>query len=126
MKTLLNTFIAVVLFFLVADTVQAGKVKTFSSAEISVENDKTVDRTIRGLKQDGFTEVSRNSQNINYFTACTSNCHWATYTVVMNSPTVGDYSLTQTYAYVNIVVYFDVATDSYYVNNVFVEEMLVY
>ena len=123
MKFLLKFVVCAVLSFAVVNTAEAGKVKLYSSADFSVEY---VKRTLRGLAHDGFTEVSRSMQFINYFAPCTDNCKYVTYTIVMNSPTTGDYSLTQTYAYVNVVVYMDVATGGYYVQNVWVEETIAY
>jgi len=122
----INVLVGVVLAMCVSFGAHAGKIKAYENYDQAVEVDRAVKRMMRGYDQEGWVEMSREMQMINYFAAPTSDYKYGELIITMRLSDDSNYSLTTYYDMVNVVIYADIETGGYYVNNVYVESQVVY
>jgi len=126
MKAVFNLILGAVIALCIVNPAVAGKVKIFNSYEDASTSDRQVARMMRGYEREGWVEVGRDMQYVNYLVAPTSDHKYGELVITMRQSSEDPYSLTTYYDYVHVVLYSDIETGGYYVHHTFVESQVVY
>lgn len=126
MKAVFNLFLGALLALSFAGTAEAGKVKIFNSYEEASISDRQVARSMRSYDREGWVEVSREMQFVNYFATPTSDYNYGEMVITMRLSSSEPYDLTTYYDQFRIVLYKDIETGGFYVHHTYVESQVVY